>query len=364
MLSPEFRASQRSVDFLSYVVGKWLSQDEGGIREKTIATEVFHRRPDYDPSEDSFVRVKASELRKRLHAYYQGTGRTDSVRIEIPLGSYQPQIVCRVVEAPPSPAPVRRLWPLIGIAVTIAMAAVWQFPPRSAGSLQRFWAPLIGNQAILISLPVLPRYLVSGPIEQALRDPAADPQHMFPMSQIWTKDEVVGMGAGIGAAHIAAWLARSNQPYRIKAARDVRFSDLRSGPTVLLGGFSSSWTLQEMKGWRFRMVSGSPGYIVDSHSGQQWQAEGFRLNGRADKDYALITRVAEASGGRAMVALSGITTFGTQAAAEFATSEDRMQALFIRAPRGWTTGNLQALVSSRINDDVPGPPILEQAWFW
>ena len=82
------------------------------------------------------------------------------------------------------------------------------------------------------------------------------------------------------------------------------------------------------------------------------------------KDYALITRVVESSGGKALVVLCGITTFGTQAAAEFVTSEERLQGLFARAPQDWKNGNLQAVISMRVKDDVPGPPKLEAAWFW
>ena len=73
--SPEFRGSRRSIDFLSYAVGKWLDRDLPSLKETTIATEVFHKSSTYDPAEDSFVRVKANDMRKRLSAYYEGSGQ-------------------------------------------------------------------------------------------------------------------------------------------------------------------------------------------------------------------------------------------------------------------------------------------------
>lgn len=49
------------------------------------------------------MRVEAVKLRKRLQAYYRGSGYTDSVIIEVPKGGYVPQFQRRnVTEAPPA----------------------------------------------------------------------------------------------------------------------------------------------------------------------------------------------------------------------------------------------------------------------
>lgn len=365
--SPEFRGSRRSIDFLSYAVGKWLDRDLPSLKETTIATEVFHKSSKYDPAEDSFVRVKANDMRKRLGAYYEGSGRADPVRIEIPLGSYQPQIVCRDALLPTSPRRRRPFYWLFGGVVILAasgLLALRSSAKAQEPALDRFWTPLVtADRAVMISLPTLPRYLVSSEIGARVREPRHDPNLLVPLADIWVKDDVVGMGASIGTAQIAAHLARMGHLYTIKSGRDLRFADIRSGPAVLLGGFSSAWTLEEMREWRFRIVQ--PGSIVDTQNSQTvWNVEGLRRDGRADKDYALITRVAKSSGGKALVALCGITTFGTQAAAEFVTSEDRLKELFGHAPSHWNGSNFQAVISMRVKDDFPGSPKLEAAWFW
>jgi hypothetical protein len=368
--SNEFRGSQRSVDFLRFVVARWMEGDLGRIREKTIAVEVFGKAETYDPAEDSFVRVKASDLRKRLGAYYEGSGLSERVRIEIPLGSYQP-----IVHVAPSPAPeaatgnpkepalVRYGW-AGGLAMLVALSASLFWGRET--ELERLWKPMVtGARPVVISLPVLPRYQVLGQFDRALREGTIAPGAQIPADRVQLKDEVVGMGAGVGAAQLTGLLGRWKAPFGIKAGKDLRYSDLRSGPVVLLGGYSSAWTLDEMKSWRYRMIPGPPGQIADTQNlGQTWRVEGFRTDGRADRDFALITKVATSSHGNAILALSGITTFGTQAAAEFVVQEERVKELFGRAPKDWSGANLQAVISMRVKDDTPGPAKLEAAWFW
>ena len=50
----------------------------------------FTRRPGYSPLEDSSVRVHARQLRLKLHEYFDGVGRDESLVIEIPKGAYAP----------------------------------------------------------------------------------------------------------------------------------------------------------------------------------------------------------------------------------------------------------------------------------
>ena len=86
-----FRGSNRSKQFLSYVVRNSLDGHVDNLKERTIGTEVFQRHPDYVTGDDSVVRVTAGEVRRRLERYYHGAPRDMPVRIEIPIGSYAPE---------------------------------------------------------------------------------------------------------------------------------------------------------------------------------------------------------------------------------------------------------------------------------
>jgi hypothetical protein len=74
---------------LRYVVERTLNHERESLRERIIGIEVFGKRHDYDTSEDPVVRVRATDIRKRLAQYYQNAAHANTrVRIEIPSGSY------------------------------------------------------------------------------------------------------------------------------------------------------------------------------------------------------------------------------------------------------------------------------------
>lgn len=106
--SREFSKSTRLHDFLLYVCEKALTNRSNEICEQIIGSEVFGRRPDYNPSEDNIVRVEARELRKRLDRYFTAEGWAEPFRILIPKGSYVPFFEPRdpsTVADPSVPAP-------------------------------------------------------------------------------------------------------------------------------------------------------------------------------------------------------------------------------------------------------------------
>ncbi len=73
--------------FLEYLVE--CTADGRTPKELEIATEVFGRGPDFDPSQDSMVRVYAHNLRQKLDNYYADVGRNETRRLTIPRGEYR-----------------------------------------------------------------------------------------------------------------------------------------------------------------------------------------------------------------------------------------------------------------------------------
>jgi TolB-like protein len=91
--SHAFAGSKRTQDFLQLIVEHALEGEVESLRERMIGAEMFGRPVDYDTGNDSVVRVKATEVRKKLAEYYlESTGRT-AVRIELPRGSYVPRFI-------------------------------------------------------------------------------------------------------------------------------------------------------------------------------------------------------------------------------------------------------------------------------
>jgi len=101
--STALKRAARLREFLYYVGTKSLREGRTDLHEQEIGREVFGRRESYDTSQDNIVRVSATELRKRLDAYFAAEGRDEPVIFEIPRGSYAPSFRMRIVEPPPAP---------------------------------------------------------------------------------------------------------------------------------------------------------------------------------------------------------------------------------------------------------------------
>ena len=138
LASPRFSRNERMSRFLRFVADRYLEGEERQLKESVIAVEVFGRRPDHDPSQDSIVRTEAGRLRARLAEYYLNEGKDDELIIELPKGRYTPAFHIRQ-PTPEIPAPTRRpshrIW-LIALAsillVAVGVLIWWRIQYRSA----------------------------------------------------------------------------------------------------------------------------------------------------------------------------------------------------------------------------------------
>jgi TolB-like protein/thioredoxin-like negative regulator of GroEL len=126
--SKAFAGSKRAQDFLQLIVEHALAGRLDSLRERMIGAEMFGRRIDYDTANDAVVRVKATEVRRKLAQYYQESTKPPVVRIELPSGSYVPKFYWESLAAPPVPSPIAapgekfRQWRVV--AGTLAALAV------------------------------------------------------------------------------------------------------------------------------------------------------------------------------------------------------------------------------------------------
>ena len=131
--SPEFARTERVSRLLRFLVDQHLEGRDSELKESTIAVEVYGRRPDYDPKQDSTVRTEASRLRVRLSKYYAGEGRRDRLVIELPKGGYIP--VFGFSEAALATRRPLRARLTIGLAILTVVAAAtgwWLVQHKSA----------------------------------------------------------------------------------------------------------------------------------------------------------------------------------------------------------------------------------------
>ncbi len=61
--------------------------------EIDIAINVFGKKNDFDPTEDTLVRVYLYRLRKKLVKYYNGPGKCDRLKVSIPKGNHKIEFI-------------------------------------------------------------------------------------------------------------------------------------------------------------------------------------------------------------------------------------------------------------------------------
>ncbi len=88
--SPQFRATDKQMKFIVFVVNETLEGRASDLKGYTIAVTVYGRPQNFDPQIDPIVRVEAGRLRRALTHYYLTAGKNDPVHIEIPKGGYVP----------------------------------------------------------------------------------------------------------------------------------------------------------------------------------------------------------------------------------------------------------------------------------
>ncbi len=146
-------ASERQRRLIQYLVTEELEGRGERLKAFSIATDVLGRSADFDPQNDSIVRVEMGRIRQALDMYYATKGANDSPRIKFEKGSYRPKIEWSVDST--SAQKPRRLWPAIAVAVVAAVACGALFV------ILPFGKERIERQATPVSLGSGPRVAVA-----------------------------------------------------------------------------------------------------------------------------------------------------------------------------------------------------------
>ena len=130
-------------------------------------------------------------------------------------------------------------------------------------------------------------------------------------------------------SRIASVFGKADKPFVIRAERSSSFSDLQTGPAVLLGYFTNEWALRLTRELRFSVVldpdlrqiyirdnqnPGSRAWAVDAT--ELPVSEATRANGNSVRDYALISRTVNPDTGKTIVSIGGLHSFSSEAAGQ------------------------------------------------
>jgi hypothetical protein len=398
-----FRNTQQGQNLLRYIVKHSLAGEDHLLRERVIGSEVFGRRPDYEPGEDPVVRLRAAELRKRLAQYYQSVAEPPQIHFEIPAGSYKATF-CRkedsishprkvdtspVAEHPaPEQHPVarapetldlarrtpeviaapkrggrRRIYVALALVVIAISAALIWMPwdgPQNA-RFHAFWSPWTNSRnPVIIAIGSNAVYRLSDNLaDQYARTHGLQTQgeEFFvpfgPDDTIRGSDLVpaetsfVALGDVAAVSHVVANITRQKQSFQERFPNDISFAELRNSPSLLIGGFNNAMTLELTR--KLRFVLRARNEIDDTQDPtRHWLLNASR-DSHDTEDYAIVTRLVR-SNDAPMLSVAGMGQYGTLAAADFICSPAAISDMARNLPEHWESRNLQLVLHVKVVD--------------
>lgn len=333
---PAFQKTHRLKDFLLYVGTRALEGREEEITEQRIGIHVFERGEDFSPAEDNIVRATARALRIKLKEHFEGEGRDEPWRIEIPKGSYVPVFTPAPAESPPGqPARVNR-WLLAALVLLAAVAAWlgWQlYASRTPRSL---FTVLMGDTAslsVVCSDSLHAHY-------QSLRGQLT-PLEDYASGQVFTPEPPPGSSERITALwpffraqllsnqedlRIALRLVRSLGPaarIELRHPRTLRMTDFRDGGDFLLMAArrANPWVGLFESDLNFQMVFTNLANVAEVHNTNPTPGEQAvyltAIDGkRTGKAYGRIALTPGLAGKGRILLVAGTTGQATDAAGE------------------------------------------------
>lgn len=364
-----FQKSERLRELLPYLVQQSLNGQSHDLTEHNIGVAVYGKPNDYSPSEDSSVRVYARQLRLKLHEYFDGEGRGESMVVEIPKGSYIP-VFRTVREAPAEASSDASIGPASphsiqassrnfktilpwGMASFLAIACVFlairlrESPPPVPPTPWPLSVVFNGVDRTKIVLSdanygmlriasqqegSLEEYL-SPDMEQEMTPSNLTARESRIMKYIKGSDLTSTAGAML-AVKLVKMAPRPLSLVSVLSARDLRMPDLEHGNFIFIGSPSSNpWVSLFQNKLNFKEEEGVVGdsmkYFANLHPrpGEKKKYQGLQFTGEAGEDYATISLLPTSSGLGSVLILQGLHQEGTEAAGLFLTNKDSRRKL-------------------------------------
>jgi hypothetical protein len=384
--SKSFAKSALLSKFLLYVCDRALSGRTDEISENQIGVHVFVRKQGYNPGEDNIVRNYARQVRQRLDHYFEEEGRSEELRISIPLGKYIPVFAPNHASEPISPStqsekelpslsalnrsellpvpssvpslPRSRSTPLRALLallfVVLCGAAVWKtlkrVHPISGDPSHPLWAQIFDNERQTFLVPsddgiVMFQNLTGHTVHLAeyvsreylsIKSPFnIDAQNLADLdAQRYTS-----------IADLDAVLKFSRVPeatpahFLIRYARELHMEDLKDSNAILLGStYSNPWVELFQKNLNFEFnyePHPNASFIANKHPAAGESAVYTNdATAPSHRTYAVVALVPNLNNTGWILIVEGLTMAGTQAATDILFNREEMRSVLEKAAAG------------------------------
>jgi hypothetical protein len=362
--SHALKRSAKLRDLLFYLCHRCWVEEAEEIREHEIGVDVFQRPANYDSTQDTLVRVQASQLRKRLEKYFNEDGQSEPLILEIGRGSYVPVIHERHAAVPAAPVsapipeavatrPNRGLVPaLAALVAVLAGICLWLALRQTGGiegsGLRRYWtsfAPqgqettvVIADGALSAVQDILHRPIhLDEYVTRAYRAELDRPEHSaetkatlrYMMERRYTSLADVMLVRLLWAGRLVD-PARTNIVY----SRDLHLRSLQKGNHILVGSRRAvPWVdlFDSSLDFHFVYDEKSRGVSVENRRPRPGEPKSFTLTNPTER-FSLVASLPNLSKQGSVLILSGQEMSGTEAAANLVTTESGLQSILSRLP--------------------------------
>jgi hypothetical protein len=365
------RGSEALCQLLRYLAERSLTDPSSPVREHQIATGVFGRADTFDPRTDSTVRVQTSRLRGKLSEYYATAGRLNPWHIEIPKGTYSvvfhPRPVAEPAPLPPPPVPETapgwrtRFAPLgIALILLLVLLAGWwtlYLTLRPAEVLSHsatgwFWHGMLRGQEEPLAVFSNAEFVGRPETGIRYRKPGEVPGPIF--------DQYTGIGEVFAIHNLDRVFFDLHRHYMLKRGRLLNWDDTKGRDLIFVGSPSENLPLRQLPVNRdfvfSRADSGPRAGDLGILNFQPQPGEDKMYFGSPSipiqEDYAVVELGWAGSSSRSVLLLAGTTTFGTEAAAEFVASEDKLRDIRQRLSDSPNLPSFSAVIHVQVQGGV------------
>ncbi len=390
-----FEKSTRMRDLLAYVCSRSLEDGALDIREHEIGCAVFGRPDDYDTGEDNIVRVNASQVRKKLEAYFAGEGATETLILELPKGKYVPAfrerpevevsspVAIAEPQAPVTPVaagPSRLVYAVAALAPLLMIACIWMgillWRGRAQGGVAQdpavnaLWSQLVREGE---STDIVLTDSSLGLLQDLLGRPIGLSEYLQP--ETWRVDSLAARPELQTVARLAAHrrytsLANVNITRRIQTvagdqgqltavfARDFNIRQMKSDNVVLIGSRRANPWVELVEGqlnFRFGYDAAQSQSFFENRQPRAGEAAVYRNSPAVSYcDLAFLPNLSHTGN---VLVISGTEMEGTEAGGEFLTTQRGMATLqrYVKLDSSGRLPYFEALLrSSKIGGAAPG----------
>jgi hypothetical protein len=375
--TPTFTRSDFLTKFLLYICDRKLRGHEDEITEYQIGTHALGRPESFHTGEDNIVRNYARLLRKNLAEYFEHEGSEEELVLEIPKGHYRPVFRRRELKAlaveglkeetvPTDPLPVRTTrsarsirtaWWLVGGLILLSSIPLGIRLHKSSLSadanmpLERLWGPFwIGNPPLVI----FSNALFTGDQSNGMR-------YVASMDKV-KNGEYVDTYTGVGEVNAVYDLTRLFQErhatFTLKRSLLVTWDEARQRDLIFIGSVANNPALRviaDANSMDFAITADNGFSGVVNRRPHRGELQIYARTSRPlTRDYAIVALIPGLEPGRRVLIFSGTTTFGTQAAVEFACGPEEVADLMrvIAGPSG-SVRPFEAIIETTVGGNVP-----------